>query len=127
MSDQPEQVASPDDENAYIEEIEAVNAEFSTAFLVLDDLLLIPDFANDEWMSEVALAASDILVLCEHVAEISPPDTVIDDHLAYLDATMYVNNAVALLLEGLDKAEPNLVDQASAEIWLASEVMTEFS
>jgi len=121
----PEAAPQAQAEDAGEDEIVAVAIELKTKSNDLDGLLLIPEINNDEWISKVTLALADITDLCEQAYEVVPLDSMTDEQAVFLEAVNNIDDSVDLLLKGIEGKNVALIDQASAEIWLANEVLTQ--
>ena len=115
------------DEDSYKSDVATITSELNSAFYSLDGLLAKADLDSDEWVSQVLLVTSDMIALCEAAARIVPPDSMTDIHITYLEAIMHYNDAIALLITGLDETSNDLMNQAASEMWLTSEVLIDIT
>ncbi len=124
LDEPPESSPSPDeDEIDCRESLTVITREFNNAFYTLDGLLFNPNFEDDDWISEVSLTMSDIMTLCEEAGQLVPPESMAGDHAIYLEAVTYLGDAMDILLKGIDAGDIDLLNGASAEMWLTSEIL----
>ena len=119
----PSEETYTDEEDAYRVEIKAIAMVLNVTFYSLDEMLVNPEIEDDGWIITTALALSDIMTLCDKAGEITPPESMIDVHIVYLEAILHYYDAIEVLLEGLDEGDINLINQASVEMWIASEIL----
>ncbi|MFC1913521.1 hypothetical protein ACFLX7_04975 [Chloroflexota bacterium] len=119
----PSEETNTDAEDACRVEIKAIAMALNTVFYALDEMLVNPEIEDDGWLITTALAVSDILTLCDKAGEITPPESMMDVHIVYLEAILHYYDAIEVLLEGLDEGDTDLINQASAEMWIASEIL----
>lgn len=128
IAEEPDEppAALTEDETEYLLQIDLITGELTDAFYSLDDLLIDPEVEDDEWLSEIALLVTDILTLCDEAEQVEPPESMTEVHIAFLETLLNFSDATDVLLEGIDSGDTGLIEQASGEMWLASEILAEF-
>ncbi|MCD6568492.1 MAG: hypothetical protein J7K94_07155 [Dehalococcoidia bacterium] len=124
-NDKPIDAPQTVDEEDYKANLAFLTEELNGKLYDLDELLVIPDIENEEWQVEVTLVLSDIMTLCDAVGQLMPPDSMLDAHVAHLEAILHISDAVDAVVRGMDEADTDVLDQASAELWIASEILSQ--
>ncbi len=112
-------------EETYRSEMAAIAAELNTLHYDLDQLLVNPEIENVDWILEATLALADIVTLCDEAWQIAPPDSMMEAQATFLEAINHFDDAVDSFIRGIDKVDIDLLNQASAEMWLATEILAQ--
>jgi hypothetical protein len=112
-------------EDEYSIEIAAIALELITIVNGLDEMLMSPEIEDPDWITTINLVIEDIVTLCDEAYQIAPPDSMTDIHIVNLEIIDYLDSAIGMLAEGVDKKDMNLVSQATTEMWLAAETLAE--
>jgi len=122
--DEPIDAPQAINEDAYKAELVSLTEALNVKLYGLDELLVVPDIESEEWQIEVTLALADIMTLCDAAGQLVPPCSMLDAHVAYLETILHVSDVVDVLIRGMDKADTDVLNQASAELWIASEILS---
>jgi len=123
-ADEPSDAPQAISEDAYKAELASLTEALNVKLYGLDELLVVPDMESEEWQIEVTLALADIMMLCDAAGQLVPPGSMLDAHVAYLETILHVSDAVDVVIWGMDKADTDVLNQASAELWIASEILS---
>ena len=82
----------------------------------LGDLLMNPQIGYDEWTIAVGTEVAIVWLLYDEAQEIEPPNSMVDIHYSYMQAMWHYNEAMYLMVEGIDTLDADLLNQATLEI-----------
>ena len=122
---EPTDVPQDINEGAHRDDMAVIATELSTKVYDLDRLLASPEWENVDWVSKVTLTLENITTLCDAAYKIVPLDSMTDVQATFLEAINHVDDAVDLLVRGIDEEDIDLINQASAEMWLATEILAQ--
>jgi len=120
-----EDVTQPLTEDEYRIEIAAIAVELISIVNGLDQMLATPEIDDTDWITTINLAMEDITTLCDEACQIVPPESMEDVHIINLEAIAGLDNAMYILVEGIDEQDIDLVNQATTEMWFAAEILAE--
>ena len=118
-------ITQPLSEDEYRIEIAAIAVELITIVNGLDQMLVNPEINDSDWITTINLAMEDITTLCNEACQIIPPESMEDVHIINLETIDGLDNAMDMLAEGIDEQDIDLVNQATTEMWLATEILVE--
>jgi hypothetical protein len=113
-------------EDAPGDRMAGIAGDLESMFYELDPLLLSPEIENDDWISLVMALIADITSLCDEARQISPA-AMTDDQVVFLEAVDGFDTALDILVEGINNDNTDTISQASAEMWLAIEIIARFT
>ena len=123
--DESTDVPQAPSEDANIYDMAIIAAELSARYYDLDQLLVKPEIEDDDWILNVTLELADIMTLCDQAWQIVSPDSMTDVEVIFLEAINHFDDAADLLVKGIDEKNIDLMNQASAEMWLATEILAQ--
>jgi hypothetical protein len=122
-ADDPSPAAQTLSEDAYKAHMVSLAEKINGEIYALQELLIVPDLDSEEWHEEVTLALSEIMALCDAAGQLVPPDSMLEEHLTYLETIVHITGAGDTVMSGMEDEDVTLLDQASAELWIASEML----
>jgi len=91
----------------------------------LANLVKNPQILDYEWRLALAIELTKIDALYDEALEIEPPSSMVAIHYKYTQTMSHLHNYVDLMTEGIDTLDADLINQATSELELASEYITE--
>ena len=112
-------------EQAYVAITLDLSKTRGKALTELSTLLQPPQMGDFEWKKAVAAHLSTIRVLHDKAMELAPPRSMAHIHLKSIQAWKHINNYTDLLAQGIGKQDPSLLEQASQEIQVGTQLINE--
>ncbi len=112
-------------ERAYATTIAGHVSRVSDAMGRLSELMSNPQIGDDIWTIQVAAQLVTIQMLYDEAIEIDPPSSMAYIHNKYVQAMHHLDTATDLVTQGIDQLDANLINQATAEILSATQLMDE--
>ena len=112
-------------EQAYATTIVDHSTKCGKAFNKLSELMANPQIGDDEWTLAVAVQLAMIRALYEEAMEIEPPSSMANIHYKYVQAMKHYETATHLIAQGFDELDPDLLEQAVAEIETGAQLINE--
>lgn len=123
--DESTDVPQAPSEDANIYDMASIAEELTAIYYDLDHLLVRPEIEDDDWILNVTLELADIMTLCDQAWQRVSPDSMTDVEVTFLEAINHFDDAADLLVKGIDEKNIDLINQASAEMWLATEILAQ--
>ena len=112
-------------EKAYAITIVDHSSRVSETMYKLGDLMSDPQIGDDKWTIDVAVQLAMMKVLYDEAMEIDPPSSMANIHYKYVQAMKHLDTAADLIPQGIDQLDANLINQATAELLIATQLINE--
>ena len=121
----PEKLPLTSAERAYTSTIVNQTTTVGDAYIELGNLLQNPQIGNEDWTLKVAIQLTKIQITYNKAMEMKPPDSMTNIHYKYVQGMKHYNTAIELIAQGIDKIEPELLEQATEEMYLGINFINE--
>lgn len=109
--------------DSYRDQMTTIATELEAVYHDLEQLLINPQIENDDWVYEVAILLADMMELCDQAWQIIPPDSINELEFTFLEAVSHFDDALDVLVKGINEGAHDLINEASTEMWLANEIL----
>ena len=95
------------------------------AFTTLSSLMAYPQIGNETWTFQAAAQLVMIQLLYDEAMALNPPNSMANIHNKYIQAMSHYNSATTLIAQGIDFLNADLINQATTEITIGTQIMGE--
>ena len=95
------------------------------ALTELGQLLQSPQYGTEEWVLQTATRIATIWTSCNKTIELEPPDSMAHIHYKYVQGMKHFNTTAELLAHGIDESDPDLLNEAMAEMETGAQLIDE--
>ena len=110
-------------EDNHRDQMVTIATELGDAYYELDQLLTSPRVDDADWVYQVAILLADMMALCDQSWQVIPPDSITEVEFTFLEAISHFDDALDVIVQGINQESYDLITEASTEMWLASEIL----
>lgn len=112
-------------ERAYASAVADQATTMSNALSELGGLLKNYQLGDNEWTTNVATQLVKIRMVHDEAMAMTPPSSMTEIHYQYTQGLEHFYTMTDLLAEGIDELDVDLIDQATTEMYIGKDYITE--
>lgn len=121
----PEKTELTPAEQSYVATITEQVITVGQALTQLGQLMQSPEYGTEVWVIQTASRVAIIWTSCNKTMELEPPDSMAHIHYKYVQGMQHFDTMTELLARGIDEADPDLLNEAVAEMETGAQLIGE--